>query len=1268
MIPLARKNHDMKVATRLLALTQLCVIFAFAAICPAAHAVNSTYGTLLSYDFDTNSWPGALPTAVGTIDVFGSSQPSGGLASSSSISSGPIAISNNQTMLGKLTLAFSLSASSALPVTVTVQSYDANQVPTGALQTLVYPSAPNFYQRCAVDLSTMQPYGSGTFQPTGPYVGFTFSLQDQSWQGALNPQIDLDDVNYAVPAYYVSATGSDSNTGRTEQTAFATPQKALNVANPGDIVAIMSGTYIGGTSTTTAQGGTGSVASFTRPGTPAAWIVLKNYPGQTPTLFSNGWNMINIALGSNGNISSAPSLAYIEIRGLHIRGQGDVVGQLYPSSIGQVDSRSNSNGIAIDGRFMANLPHHIRIADNVVEYCPGAGIGSGEADWITIEGNTSRNNCWTTMYAGSGITLSGASNFDTTNDVYKDLIRNNISCGNQTFQPWSATGKISDGNGIILDVNQHTSTHPNGAYMGRTLVQTNLSYNNGGSGIHSYSANQIDIIGNTAYLNSASPALQYGEIFANYSNDVRMIDNIMVAPVANISAGQAPESINSSTTSTNVVFAHNLYFGGNVAPTMGAGDVIGDPLFVDPSIDPTVADFHVKSASPAIQTGIAEAFAPYLDLDGKPRGITPDKGVYERGTSSQSITLYENTPTAIVLTGSGEAPFTFAVTTNPIHGTLTGTAPNLTYTPNLYYHGTDSFVFQITDITGDVETATVTLTILYVNHTPTATSVNLEMKQNNALPVTLTGNDVDGNSLTYTVISQPSNGALAGSAPNLTYTPTFGYVGSDSFAFKVNDGTVDSLPGIVTITIDALPVAGISVSSLSNPTASGSAATFDATVTGTAPSGIVTFYDGATIIGSGAIVGGVATVTTSTLGVGSHSMTASYVGDASNGGNTSSALQQNVEGAPTANTLNSATLQNAALPIILTGSDSNTPVLPLKYSIVTPPSHGTLSGTPPTVTYTPASGYSGADSFTFTVNNGYLTSSLGTVSITVTPVSPKPTLSSVSPSTIYAGVTTPQTLTISGTNFTASSVVVWNGTPLPTTYVSSTSLTSSVATSLLTMAGSQAVAIVTPGPGGGTSGSKTVKVALPTVTQIWSPSKVYGGTTAIVEVRLNSPAPANYATTITDPSPGVANVPATCTFSVGATIASMSVPTVPVPTNVTVNMTATGGGKTVRGTLVVEAPVVSKVAFSPSSVSSGAASIATVTLGSPAPSGYDVSLANSAPSVATIPGSVIFLAGATTATVDVSTVPVSANVSVTLTASANGVSKSATLTVKPVTK
>ena len=68
-----------------------------------------------------------------------------------------------------------------------------------------------------------------------------------------------------------------------------------------------------------------------------------------------------------------------------------------------------------------------------------------------------------------------------------------------------------------------------------------------------------------------------------------------------------------------------------------------------------------------------------------------------------------------------------------------------------------------------------------------------------------------------------------------------------------------------------------------------------------------------------------------------------------------------------------------AITLIAMDPDGN----PLTYQIVGQPIHGTLSGTPPYITYTPAVHYTGPDSFTFKVNNGVMDSNVATVSLTV---------------------------------------------------------------------------------------------------------------------------------------------------------------------------------------------------------------------------------------------------------------------------------------------
>jgi Fungalysin metallopeptidase (M36)/IgGFc binding protein/Bacterial Ig domain/K319L-like, PKD domain/Fungalysin/Thermolysin Propeptide Motif/Fibronectin type III domain len=180
--------------------------------------------------------------------------------------------------------------------------------------------------------------------------------------------------------------------------------------------------------------------------------------------------------------------------------------------------------------------------------------------------------------------------------------------------------------------------------------------------------------------------------------------------------------------------------------------------------------------------------------------------------TNQSITLPENSSTNITLTGSDPQglTLTYTVLTQPIHGTLTGTPPNLTYQPSTNFHGSDSFTFKVNNGVADSAPATIPLTVTQVYYPPVANPQNLTNPENNALAITLTGSDSQGYALTYAVLTQPAHGTLSGRAPNLTYLPATNYWGGDSFTFQVNDGVSNSAAATISITnqpVDQPPLA-----------------------------------------------------------------------------------------------------------------------------------------------------------------------------------------------------------------------------------------------------------------------------------------------------------------------------------------------------------------------------------------------------------------------------------------------------------------------------
>ncbi len=153
------------------------------------------------------------------------------------------------------------------------------------------------------------------------------------------------------------------------------------------------------------------------------------------------------------------------------------------------------------------------------------------------------------------------------------FVTNNKTYNNRMFIPWIAVGKITDGNGIIIDTSRNNQNNSKlGAYKGRTLVKNNLTFNNGGSGIHTFLSDHVDIVNNTAVLNNQSPEIKDGQIFANVSSDVRILRNILYA--------YPGKPVNSSNKNKNVIYDYNIYINSSKVSVKGTHDIVADSQFL----------------------------------------------------------------------------------------------------------------------------------------------------------------------------------------------------------------------------------------------------------------------------------------------------------------------------------------------------------------------------------------------------------------------------------------------------------------------------------------------------------------------------------------------------------------------------------------------------------------------------------------------------------------------------------------------------------------
>ena len=179
----------------------------------------------------------------------------------------------------------------------------------------------------------------------------------------------------------------------------------------------------------------------------------------------------------------------------------------------------------------------------------------------------------------------------------------------------------------------------------------------------------------------------------------------------------------------------------------------------------------------------------------------------------QSITLSEEALKLIVLTAtdSDDDNLTYNLVTQPTHGVLSGDAPNLTYTPNTNFYGSDSFTFKVNDSKVDSAVATVSINVLSINDAPVVEDQYFIIHEDTNVSMILKATDSDGDPLSYQLTTQPTHGILSGNAPNFTYTPILGYYGVDSFTYLVNDGTVDSQKATVTIEVTRSNVAPLAI-------------------------------------------------------------------------------------------------------------------------------------------------------------------------------------------------------------------------------------------------------------------------------------------------------------------------------------------------------------------------------------------------------------------------------------------------------------------------
>ena len=407
--------------------------------------------------------------------------------------------------------------------------------------------------------------------------------------------------------------------------------------------------------------------------------------------------------------------------------------------------------------------------------------------------------------------------------------------------------------------------------------------------------------------------------------------------------------------------------------------------------------------------------------------------------NNDAATILAGTPKIInVLSNDTDAngdPLRVQSVTQPAHGTVTiNPDGTVTYVPVAGYSGPDSFTYTITDGHGGTSTATVNCTVNPAANTPPdAVNDSSDVVQGTPKVLNVLSNDTDANGdpLRVQSVTQPLHGtATINPDGTVTYIPTAGYTGPDSFTYTINDGkggtdtatvtltvkppvNTNTAPDAVNDAVDAVIGTPKVINVLSNDTdANGDplrVQSITQPLNGTAtinPDGTVTYVPNPGYVGND-----IFTYT---------------INDGKGGTDTATvtiAVKPPANIAPDAINDASDVILNTAKIINVLSNDTDANGDPLRVQSVTQGLNGTASINPDgTVTYTPNAGFTGNDVFTYTINDGKGGTDTATVTVNVKPPANTPPVANNDASDAIVGV--PKLINVLGNDTDANGDVL----------------------------------------------------------------------------------------------------------------------------------------------------------------------------------------------------------------------------------------------------
>ena len=427
-------------------------------------------------------------------------------------------------------------------------------------------------------------------------------------------------------SFYVATNGNDSNSG-TAASPWQTIQHADSSSRqPGDCIMVAPGTY---EAEVLIQNGGNAP-------TPTGYVVYRcEVLDECHVLASRPGHLWGFA--NKGN--------FVVVDGFEVDGNNALQTDGIADACFGSDAATYGTG---------HSSHHIWIINNIIHHCNLAGVSFNNKEWYYVQQNIVYHNSWTSGYQGSGISFvvvqciekqnkacaSGAtysggtgayvpSGMDLTympnfhNVVSGNIVYNNMIAANNPV----ACGAHTDGNGIIMDTFLDNSTLSI-VYPYQTLVSSNISFSNGGRGIHVFRTSNVTVANNTAFSNGTDNCInayfladlsQAGGTNNVWINNIAQSEETAANPSCGTYCGNRNTPFvagnSAGVTDQNNTYADNVTFGG-----YGVQLFDNDSSYFSCSsnkcgtnpmmINPVRGNFALVSMSPVLNYGQLLSYVP----------------------------------------------------------------------------------------------------------------------------------------------------------------------------------------------------------------------------------------------------------------------------------------------------------------------------------------------------------------------------------------------------------------------------------------------------------------------------------------------------------------------------------------------------------------------------------------------------------------------------------------------------------------------------------